>query len=285
MAGRPTRRRVPGGEAGGMTATTSTAGSGPAARLSLATAGRPHVTSGPAIEVAGLRKRFGRVVAVDDVSFTVSYGRVTGFLGPNGAGKTTTLRMLLGLIRPDAGTATIAGKPYPEFTSPAQTVGALLDTAAHPGRSGRNHLRVLAAAAGIPRARADELLARVGLRDAARQRVGGYSLGMRQRLGLAAALLGDPEVLILDEPANGLDPQGIRWLRDLLRSLATGGWAVLVSSHLLAEVAQTVDDVVVISQGRTVAQAPLAELLAARPGATLEDVYLELTGTPEGEPS
>ena len=193
--------------------------------------------------MAGLRKKFGHVVAVQDVSFTVAYGRITGFLGPNGAGKTTTLRMLLGLIRPDAGTAAIAGRPYPDLASPARTVGALLDAAAHPGRSGRDHLRVLAAAAGIPRERASQLLATVGLQHAARQRAGGYSLGMRQRLGLAAALLGDPAVLVLDEPANGLDPQGIRWLRDLLRSLAAEGRAVLVSSHILAEVAQTADDV------------------------------------------
>ncbi|MGH3285108.1 MAG: AAA family ATPase, partial [Streptosporangiaceae bacterium] len=156
---------------------------------------------------------------------------------------------------------------------------------AHPGRSGQDHLRVLAAAAGLPQGRVGQLLARVGLQHAARQRVGGYSLGMRQRLGLAAALLGDPAVLVLDEPANGLDPQGIRWLRDLLRALAAEGRAVLVSSHLLAEVAQTVDDVVVISRGRTITQAPLGDLLAARPGASLEDIYLELTGTSEGAPS
>ena len=169
--------------------------------------------------------------------------------------------------------------------SPAQTAGALLDAAAHPGRSGRDHLRMLAASAGIAGARADSLLATVGLQDAARQRAGRYSLGMRQRLGLAAALLGDPAVLVLDEPANGLDPQGIRWLRDLLRSLAAEGRAVLVSSHLLAEVARTVDDVVIIHQGKTVTQAPLPDLLAARPGASLEDIYLELTARPEGEPS
>ena len=200
-------------------------------------------------------------------------------------GKTTTLRMLLGLIRPDAGTATIAGTPYPDLASPARTVGALLDPAVHPGRTGRDHLRVLAAAAGIPGERAGQLLATVGLQHAARQRAGGYSLGMRQRLGLAAALLGDPGVLVLDEPANGLDPQGIRWLRDLLRCLAAEGRAVLVSSHILAEVAQTADDVVIIHHGRTIAQAPLPDLLATRPGASLEDIYLELTGAPEGEPS
>ena len=269
-----------------MTATTSTEGSGPAGRTAGAAPRRPAATAGPAIQVAGLRKKFGRVAAVDDVSFTVSYGRITGFLGPNGAGKTTTLRMILGLIRPDAGSAVIAGKPYARLADPARTVGTLLDAAAaHPGRSGRDHLRVLAAQAGIPGRRAGQLLERVGLAHAARQRAGRYSLGMRQRLGLAAALLGDPEVLVLDEPGNGLDPQGIRWLRDLLRSLAAEGRAVLVSSHLLAEVAQTVNDVVVISRGRTITQAPLGELLAARPGSTLEDIYLELTGTTEGEPS
>jgi ABC-2 type transport system ATP-binding protein len=242
--------------------------------------GRPHVTSGPAIQAAGLCKRFGPVLAVDDVSFTAAYGRITGFLGPNGAGKTTTLRMLLGLIRPDAGRSAIAGRPYARLASPARTVGALLDPAAYPGRSGLDHLRLLAAAAGLPGDRASQLLERVGLGAAARQRAGGYSLGMRQRLGLAAALLGDPRVLVLDEPANGLDPQGIRWLRDLLRSLAAEGRAVLISSHQLAEVAQTVDDVVVISHGRSVAQGPLPDLLDARPGASLEDIYLELTGFP-----
>jgi ABC-2 type transport system ATP-binding protein len=286
MAGWPTPRRAPDGQANGMTIFTSTEGSGPVARDAGAALRRPTTTTGPAIQVAGLRKKFGHVTAVEDVSFTVSHGRITGFLGPNGAGKTTTLRMVLGLIRADAGTAVIAGKPYAQLPSPAQTVGALLDAAAaHPGRSGRDHLRVLATQAGIPSRRAGQLLDRVGLAGAARQRAGRYSLGMRQRLGLAAALLGDPEVLVLDEPANGLDPQGIRWLRDLLRSLAAEGRAVLVSSHLLAEVAQTVDDVVVISRGRTITQAPLGELLAARPGSTLEDIYLELTGSAEGEPS
>jgi ABC-2 type transport system ATP-binding protein len=193
--------------------------------------------------------------------------------------------MLLGLIRPDAGTAVIAGRPYPGLASPARSVGALLDAAVHPGRSGQNHLRVLAAAAGLPSGTVAHLLGRVGLAAAARHRAGGYSLGMRQRLGLAAALLGDPQVLVLDEPANGLDPQGIRWLRDLLRDLAAEGRAVLVSSHILAEVAQTADDVVIINGGRTIVQAPLQDLLAARPGASLEDIYLELTGTPEGAPS
>jgi ABC-2 type transport system ATP-binding protein len=285
MASQPTRPLAAGREAESMKATTNTQGWRPAERPAGAAAGRPPVTSGPVIQVAGLRKKFGHLVAVEDVSFTVACGRITGFLGPNGAGKTTTLRMLLGLIRSDAGTVTIAGKPYPDLASPAQTVGALLDPAAHPGRSGRDHLRVLAAAAGLPEGRTDQMLAAVGLQHAARQRVGGYSLGMRQRLGLAAALLGDPAVLVLDEPANGLDPQGIRWLRDLLRCLATEGRAILVSSHILAEVAQTADDVVIIHRGRTVTQAPLSDLLAARPGASLEDIYLELTGTLDGGPS
>jgi ABC-2 type transport system ATP-binding protein len=286
MAGWPTPRRAPDGHADGMTATAGTAGSGPVARAARAAPCRPTATAGPAIQVAGLRKEFGRVAAVNDVSFTVSYGRITGFLGPNGAGKTTTLRMVLGLIRPDAGTAAIAGKPYAKLASPPRTVGALLDAAAvHPGRSGRDHLRVLAAQAGVPGRRAGQLLEQVGLADTARQRAGRYSLGMRQRLGLAGTLLGDPEILVLDEPGNGLDPQGIRWLRDLLRSLAAEGRAVLVASHILAEVAQTVDDVIVISRGRITTQAPLGELLAARPGSTLEDIYLELTGATEGEPS
>jgi len=238
----------------------------------------------PAIEVAGLTKRFGRTVAVNNLSFTVSYGRITGFLGPNGAGKTTALRALLGLIRPDSGAATFASGSYAELRDPVRAVGALLDASAvHPGRTGRDHLRIMAAAARVPDSRADQLLERVGLARAAGQRAGGYSLGMRQRLGLAATLLGDPAVLVLDEPANGLDPQGIRWLRDQLRILAAEGRAVLVSSHVLAEVAQTVDDVVIISHGCSVAQAPLRALLAARPGRTLEDIYLELTGYPNGE--
>jgi ABC-2 type transport system ATP-binding protein len=217
-----------------------------------------------AVEVTGLTKRFGATTAVEDLSFTVSYGRITGFLGPNGAGKTTTLRALLGLIAPTAGTATIDERPYAELTDPARIVGASLDCGLHPGRTGRNHLRVLARAAGVSAGRVDELLALVGLRSAADRRAGGYSAGMRQRLGLAAALLGDPQVLILDEPANGLDPQGIRWLRDLLRSLAAQGRAVLQSSHVLGEVAQTVDDIVVIRGGHSVLQAPLDAVMAGR---------------------
>lgn len=222
---------------------------------------------GHAIEVAGLSKTFGATTAVQDLSFTVDTGRIVGFLGPNGAGKTTTLRMLLGLVNPTAGTATINGVPYTRVDDPVRTVGAVLDGGAlHPGRSGRNHLRSYARAAGIGDDRADELLAMVGLTEAANRRAGGYSLGMRQRLGLATALLGDPKILVLDEPANGLDPQGIRWLRDFLRHLAREGRAVLVSSHGLAEISQMVDDVVVIDRGRSIAQAPLEQLMASSGG-------------------
>jgi ABC-2 type transport system ATP-binding protein len=220
-----------------------------------------------AIEVSGLTKRFGEVLAVDNLSFTADEGRVVGFLGPNGAGKTTTLRMLLGLVNPTAGNATVNGSRYADLTDPVHTVGAVLDGGMlHPGRSGRNHLRTLGKAAGISGQRVDELLQLVALSDAANRRAGGYSLGMRQRLGLAAALLGDPKVLVLDEPANGLDPQGIRWLRDFLRTLASEGRAILVSSHVLAEVAQTADDVVVINRGKSVAQAPLQEIMARSGG-------------------
>jgi len=221
----------------------------------------------PAIEVNGLSKRFGATLAVDDLSFSVEAGKIVGFLGPNGAGKTTTLRALLGLIRPTAGTTTIEGRPYADLDDPTGTVGAVLDGGMfHPGRSGHNHLRSIALAAGVATERVDELLELVSLGDAANRRAGGYSLGMRQRLGLAAALLGDPRVLVLDEPANGLDPQGIRWLRDFLRSLAAEGRAILVSSHVLSEVAQTVDEVVVIHRGRSIEQAPIGELLAGRGG-------------------
>ncbi len=222
---------------------------------------------GHAIEVAGLSKTFGATTAVQDLSFTVDQGRIVGFLGPNGAGKTTTLRMVLGLVRPTAGTATINGVAYVGLDDPVRTVGAVLDGGAlHPGRSGRNHLRSYARASGIGDARVEELLAMVGLTDAANRRAGGYSLGMRQRLGLATALLGDPKILILDEPANGLDPQGIRWLRDFLRHLANQGCAILVSSHGLAEISQMVDDVVVIDRGRSIAQAPLEQLMASAGG-------------------
>jgi ABC-2 type transport system ATP-binding protein len=216
-----------------------------------------------AIEAVGLTKRYGSVTAVEDLSFKVRAGTVTGFLGPNGAGKTTTLRMVLGLARPTAGHATVDGRRYAELDDPARTVGANLEVAgAHPGRSGRNHLRALAAMAGLARSRVEEVLRLVELADAGDLRVGKYSLGMRQRLGLATTLLGDPRVLVLDEPANGLDPRGIRWLRDFLRTMAAEGRTVLVSSHVLAEVAQTVDDVIVIHKGRMVTQGPVSQLTA-----------------------
>jgi ABC-2 type transport system ATP-binding protein len=213
------------------------------------------------IAVHRLTKRFGHVLAVDDLSFELDSGTVTGFLGPNGAGKTTTLRTLLGLVRPTSGSATIGGLAYRDLDHPVLQVGAVLEASSfHPARRARHHLRVLATAAGLPSRRVEEVLAQVGLSEAAGRRVGGFSLGMRQRLGLAAALLGDPEVLILDEPANGLDPEGVHWLRAFLRSFADQGRTVLVSSHLLAEVAQTVDHVVIIARGRLVTQSPLVEL-------------------------
>jgi ABC-2 type transport system ATP-binding protein len=227
------------------------------------------------IEASGLTKRYGRVTAVDDLSFTVEAGQVVGFLGPNGAGKTTALRMLVGLVRPDRGSATICGQAYADLTVPAAQVGAVFEaTSFHPGRTARNHLRVQALAADADAARIDDVLELVDLSHAADKRVGTFSLGMRQRLGLAGALLADPDVLILDEPANGLDPEGVRWLRGLLRAMAADGTAVLVSSHVLAEVAQTADSVVIVSSGRVVTQAPVAQLTAS---AGLEDVFLELT--------
>jgi ABC-2 type transport system ATP-binding protein len=217
----------------------------------------------PPIEIRGLTKRFRKVLAVDDLSFSVERGRITGFVGPNGAGKTTTLRAVLGLVAPTGGEARVFGSPYSALDDPIRQVGAVLETSTfHPGRTGRNHLRTIATAAGIPRSRVEEVLALVGLAPAARRRVGGYSLGMRQRLGLAAALLGDPQVLVLDEPANGLDPEGIRWLRTFLRELAGQGRTILVSSHVLAELAQTVDDVAIIAKGRLIAHAPVDELTA-----------------------
>ncbi len=223
-----------------------------------------------AIEVSGLTKRYGHEAVVDDVSFSVARGRVTGFLGPNGAGKTTTLRCLLGLARPSAGSATVLGVPYARLDDPAHRVGANLEVCgAHPGRSGRQHLRALTAMAGLPDSRVAEVLETVEMADAADRRYGKYSMGMRQRLGLAATLLGDPEILVLDEPANGLDPAGIRWLRDMLRSTADEGRTVLVSSHVLAEVAQTVDDVVVIDRGRIVEQGPVEKLTEAGQGTVI----------------
>lgn len=212
------------------------------------------------IGISRLRKTFGPVVAVDDLSFTVRPGAVTGFLGPNGSGKTTTLRVLLGLMSPTSGSAMIAGVTYAQLHRPASVVGAALDSGFHPSRSGLDHLRCYAPQIGVPDSRCHEVLELVGLSEAKKRRVGGYSMGMRQRLGLATALLGDPPVLILDEPANGLDPQGVVWLRQLLRYLAGEGRTVLVSSHVLAEVQSTVDDVVIIAEGRLVKACPLVEL-------------------------
>jgi ABC-2 type transport system ATP-binding protein len=228
------------------------------------------------IEAHGLTKRFGSVRAVDDLSFSVARGSVTGFLGPNGAGKTTSLRMLLGLVAPDAGTATIDGRAYADLAEPLHQVGAVLEASSfHPGRTARNHLRIQALAAAVDPSRIEEVLDLVQLAGAAGQRIGGFSLGMRQRLSLATALLADPGILILDEPANGLDPEGVRWLRRLLRGFAAEGGTVLVSSHMLAETAQTVDSVVIIDHGRLVRQAPLASLTAH---GDLEDAFLQLTG-------
>jgi ABC-2 type transport system ATP-binding protein len=230
----------------------------------------------PVVSCRGLTKRYGELVAVDAVSFSLRAGTVTGYLGPNGAGKTTTLRLLLGLAEPTSGEALVFGRRYRELEQPIRRVGAVLEsTDFHPSRSGRDHLRMLALAAGLPPSRVEEALARVELGAAARRRVRTYSLGMRQRLGLAAALLGDPQLLILDEPANGLDPAGVRWLRTFLQGLAAQGRAVLVSSHLLAEVAQTVDQVLIIDRGRLLARARLDQLTGD--GNTLEEVYLELT--------
>ena len=222
---------------------------------------RPAPVGSPAISVRGLTKRFGGVTAVDDLTFEVRPGVVTGFLGPNGAGKSTTLRIVLELVRPTHGSATVLGMPYGSLRAPARTVGAVLETQTfNPVRTGRNHLRTIASAAGIPLERADDVLEQVGLGVAGRRYAGRYSLGMRQRLALGAALLGDPSVLILDEPANGLDPQGIRWLRGFLRDFAGRGNAVLVSSHVLTEMAQLADEAVVINRGRLIRHAPVSEL-------------------------
>ncbi|MET9315237.1 ATP-binding cassette domain-containing protein [Kribbella sp. NPDC003505] len=228
------------------------------------------------VVVRGLSKHFGSLRAVQDLSFDVPAGQVSGFLGPNGSGKTTTLRMALGLVRPTAGEALIGGKRYADLSHPRRVVGAQLEaTGFHPGRRGRDHLRILAQTADVPGGRVDEVLELAGLSDAADRRVGGYSLGMRQRLGLASALLGDPAVLILDEPANGLDPAGIAWLRDLLRREAKDGRAILVSSHVLSEVAQVVDQVVIISDGQLRFAGPLDTL----GGDSLETAFLDLTGS------
>jgi ABC-2 type transport system ATP-binding protein len=214
------------------------------------------------IVVSRLTKHYRKVKAVDDLSFTVQPGRVTGFLGPNGAGKTTTLRMLLNLVTPTAGTATIGGKRYADLADPLRQVGAVLEaSSAHRGRTGRNHLRIICAAAGFPARRADEVLELVGLTPAAKRKFKGYSMGMRQRLGIAAAMLGNPQVLVLDEPANGLDPEGIRWMRDLLQQLADQGRTVLVSSHLLSEMQLLADDVLIIAKGKLVTYGSVAEVV------------------------
>lgn len=237
------------------------------------------------ITVDGLTKRYKDVTAVDLLSFEVAPGVVTGFLGPNGAGKTTTLRMILGLVTPTSGRALIDGRPYAQLASPRRAVGAVLETSGfHPGRSGRDHLRILARAAQLPPGRVDEVLDRVGLTEAAARRVGGYSLGMRQRLGLAAGLLGDPGVLILDEPANGLDPAGVAELRELLRSLAAEGRTVLMSSHVLSEVAQSVDRVVIVADGTLRYAGALADLTGAR-RESLEEAFLRLTSNPTAAPA
>jgi ABC-2 type transport system ATP-binding protein len=223
----------------------------------------PTVTTGR-IEVSGLTKQYGKMRAVDNLSFSVEPGRVTGFLGPNGAGKTTTLRMLLNLVKPTAGGATISGQRYADLLDPAKHVGAVLEaSSAHKGRTGVNHLRVICAAAGLPKSRADEALAMVGLTPAAKRKFKGYSLGMKQRLGIAAAMLGDPKVLLLDEPANGLDPEGIRWMRGFLKTLAAEGRTVLVSSHLLSEMQLLADDVVIIAAGKLIRQGPVAEVMGS----------------------
>ena len=237
-------------------------------------AGMPEPPSGGPgrIVLSGLTKRYGELTAVDGLTFSAEPGRVTGFLGPNGAGKTTTLRVLLGLAGPTAGTATIGGSRYEELDRPIRRVGAVLEgAAAHRGRTGRDHLRIICRAGGVPPDRADEVLRLVGLTAAGRRQFKAYSLGMRQRLGIAAALIGNPAVLILDEPANGLDPEGIRWLRDLLRGLADQGRTILVSSHLLAEVQALADDVVIVARGKLVAHGSVAEVLdsLARPSRTL----------------
>jgi len=237
---------------------------------------REQDIAAPVVTARSLTKRYGELVAVDELTFSLRAGTITGFLGPNGAGKTTTLRLLLGLAEPTSGEALVFGGPYRELDQPARRIGAVLESSDfHPGRSGRDHLRTLALAAEIPRSRVEEVLSLVELEGVASRRVKTYSLGMRQRLGLAAALLGDPELLLLDEPANGLDPAGVHWLRILLRSFADAGGTVLVSSHVLAEVEQTVDRVMIVDRGRLLASTGLDEL--ADSGQTLEDAYLEWT--------
>ena len=228
------------------------------------------------IKLEKLTKRFGPTLAVNGIDLEVRPGRVTGFLGPNGAGKSTTMRMVLGLDRPTAGRALVAGRPYTDLRWPLREVGAVLDgRAVHPGRTGRNHLRAMARSNAIAAGRVDEVLAEVGLTEVAGKRAGTYSLGMGQRLGIAGALLGDPAVLLLDEPVNGLDPDGVRWIRRLVRELAAQGRTVFVSSHLLSEMQVTADHLVVLGHGRILADAPTAELVGGH--ASLEDAYYELT--------
>jgi ABC-2 type transport system ATP-binding protein len=259
-----------------MSATEPTAATSPDGRPTPRPASAGSLRRDPVVSVRSLTKRYGEVVAVDEVTFSLQAGTVTGYLGPNGAGKTTTLRLLLGLAEPTAGEALVFGRRYRELEQPIRLVGAVLESGDfHPARSGRDHLRALALAAGLPPGRVAEVLELVELSGAAKRRVRTYSLGMRQRLGLAAALLGDPELLILDEPANGLDPAGVRWLRTFLQGFAAQGRTVLVSSHLLAEVAQTVDRVLIIDHGRLLASGRLDEL--TENGESLEDVYLALT--------
>jgi ABC-2 type transport system ATP-binding protein len=240
------------------------------------------------IEATGLRKRFGSTLALDGMTFTVPAGRVTGFVGPNGAGKSTTIRVILGLDAPDEGHAFVSGQPYGSLRHPLRHVGSLIDASAlQPARSGRNHLLWIAHSQKLDGRRVDEVIELVGLGSAARRKASGYSLGMRQRLGIAAAMLGDPSVLILDEPFNGMDPEGIIWVRGLLRSLAAEGRAVLVSSHLLSELEDMADDLIVVGRGKVLANASVEELLSeveapapqlVRRRAALEDVYLRLTG-------
>jgi ABC-2 type transport system ATP-binding protein len=242
----------------------------PGARANVAAMTARSSTRGLPIEINGLSKHFGTVLAVDNLNFSVEPGRVTGFLGPNGSGKTTTLRMLLGLVHPSAGTATIGGRPYQDLEDPTGTVGAVLESVSfHPARRARTHLRMAARAGGHDERRADEVLDLVGLSGDAKRKVGGFSMGMRQRLELATALIGDPDVLILDEPSNGLDPQGIAWLRDFMRYLAGEGRTVLVSSHLLAEMAQTIDDAVIVSYGQLKAEGTLEEITSNMTGIVM----------------
>ena len=244
--------------------------------MSVQSAHGPGTGKRATITARGLTKQYGRTVAVSDLSFTVRPGLVTGFLGPNGAGKSTTMRMLIGLDRPDAGQALVNGQSYQELRRPLREVGAMLEAKSfHPGRSARAHLRALAVSNAIPDRRVDEVLGIVGLESAGHRRAGKFSLGMAQRLGIAAARLGDPGIVILDEPVNGLDPEGIRWVRMLLKSLAGQGRTVLISSHLISEVAQTADELMVIGRGRLLTHTTVAELSAT--ASSLEDAFFRLT--------